>query len=303
MLEPDQSMFRDYLRMIRVHIVFGGILAFTLGSLLAVADGGVFEPVRFVVCYAIVFLGDLSTHFSNDYFDVKTDKLISNKTFFTGSKVLLKNPVLIHSARTISVGLLSASLLLSTLAVIAKMATVELLLVMLVANFLGWFYSAPPLRLVSRGLGEVAIALATGFAIPAVGYLAVKGQLDGWFGLFALPFVLYGFMLALSLEAPDVEVDRLGDKKTFGVMKGVNAVFGLIFALAFTDTLLFFTFSWHIIAAVNFWVVAAFSAVPLVAGLLSFVCYCYGRKSQIFSAISVLSLIVFNVLMIIYLLL
>jgi 1,4-dihydroxy-2-naphthoate octaprenyltransferase len=119
------------------------------------------------------------------------------------------------------------------------------------ANFLGWFYSAPPLRLVSRGLGEVAIALAVGFGIPAVGYLAVKGQFDSWFMLFALPFVLYGFMLALSLEASDVEVDRLGNKKTFGE-KGVHAVFGLVFAFSLQPCCCFFFMLGKLVLNYNF---------------------------------------------------
>ena len=49
-------------------------------------------------------------------------------------------------------------------------APIELFIIMFFANLIGWFYSAPPVRLISRGLGELAVAWVTGFVIPGVGY-------------------------------------------------------------------------------------------------------------------------------------
>ena len=85
-------MIKQYLQIIRIHIVVGGMLAFTVGALLGLANGGVFNPVHFVICYATVFFGDLSTHFSNDYFDVKQDKTRHKKSLFSNHKVLTDNP-------------------------------------------------------------------------------------------------------------------------------------------------------------------------------------------------------------------
>jgi 1,4-dihydroxy-2-naphthoate octaprenyltransferase len=295
-------MLWQYIKMIRFHIVAGGLLAFVLGALLAFANGGSFDLLRIALFYTIVFLGDLSTHFSNDYFDVEQDRLIGKKRFFSGNKILVNNPRLQPFAKTLSVALLFTSVLLAALAVTFQMAPVDLLLITLGANFLGWFYSAPPLRLVSRGLGEVAIVLAVGFAIPAAGYLAVMGHFDGWFAFFVLPFVLYGFMLALSLEAPDVEGDRLGNKKTFGVKNGVDAVFGLVFAVALAAMVMFLVCAWQFsVRPVSFWAIVAFSTLPLAAGLLGFLCVHQGKKSQTFSAVNIFSLFAFNMLMVAYL--
>jgi 1,4-dihydroxy-2-naphthoate octaprenyltransferase len=81
-----------------------------------------------------------------------------------------------------------------------------------------------------KGLGETAIALAAGFAIPAVGYLSVRGQLDLLFAFFSFPFMLCGLILSLSLEAPDIEVDQKTGKRNFAVRKGERAVSGTILA-------------------------------------------------------------------------
>jgi 1,4-dihydroxy-2-naphthoate polyprenyltransferase len=296
-------MVWQYLKMIRLHIVAGGFLAFTLGALLGLVNGGIFKLLHFFVFYAVIFFGDLSTHFSNDYFDRNQDRLSGTQTIFSGSKILVSNPNMVFTVRVISIGLLVISILSGGLAVSFGIAPVELLLIACGINFLGWFYSAPPLRFVSRGLGEVAIALAVGIGIPAVGYLAIKGQFDGWFALFALPFMLYGFMLALSLEAPDVQVDRLGDKKTLGSTKGIQAVFRLVFAVAFLAMLLFLVYALLFdVLAVDFWVVAAFATVPFVAGIASMIGVCRSKKVEVLSSFNVFSLFIFNVFMVVYLL-
>ena len=296
-------MIRSYLKMVRLHIVAGGLLAFTLGALLGLVNGGVFDPLHFVLFYAVIFFGDLSTHFSNDYFDYEQDSRYSRKTVFSGSKLLVSNPNMLLYARKVSVVLLLVSVSVAALAVAFGFASIELLLVGLGVNFLGWFYSAPPLRLVSHGLGEVAIALAVGLGIPAAGYLSAVGGFDGWFALFIVPFLMYGFMLALSLEAPDVDGDRLGNKKTLGALKGVSAVYNVVFVVAFVAMLSFVGYAWLVGGfAVDFWIIAIFSIVPFAAGVAGLFSLRWGRKVEQMSLVGVFSLFVFNVLMVAYLL-
>jgi len=295
-------VIRQYLKIIRVHIVVGGILAFTVGALLGVANGGTFIPLYFVVCYTSVLFGDLSTHFSNDYFDVKQDKASFKKAVFSKHKVLTDKPEMLPLTRKIAVTLLIVSLLISFFAVLFKIVPLEFLLILIAANFLGWFYSAPPLRLVSRGLGEVAIALAVGFAIPTAGYLSTKGAIDNWYGLFVIPFILYGFMLALSLEAPDVEGDCLGGKKTLAVTKGIRVAFALAFSAAFTAFLIFVYFTLlRISYPIDLSIITALSSLPLILGFLGLLQIYKGKNARIPSAINVASLFAINMLIIVYL--
>jgi 1,4-dihydroxy-2-naphthoate polyprenyltransferase len=295
-------VIKRYLKIIRLHIVAGGFLAFTLGALLGLVNGGRFDALHFVLFYAVIFFGDLSTHFSNDYFDYEHDCHNRKKTVFSGSKLLLTNPSMLLPARNVSVVLLLVSVLLAVLSVALGFASVELLLVGLGVNFLGWFYSAPPLRLVSHGLGEAAIALAVGLGIPAAGYLSTVGKFDGWFALFLFPFLMYGFMLALCLETPDAKGDRLGDKKTLGVLKGLASVYTLTFVVSLAAMLTFVGYTWLAGGyAVNFWVVAVFAAVPFAVGVVSLIGLRWRRKAEVLSLVGVFSLFVFNVLMVAYL--
>ena len=291
------------LRIIRVHIVLGGVLAFFLGSLLAIAEGGSFDVTKFVLCYAVVLLGDLSTHYSNDFFDVDVDKYSEQRKFFAGSKVLVHNPNLQPLARSISVSLLLLSNALAICLVLFLAIPFEFFIIFLGASLAGWFYSAPPLRLVSRGLGEIIIACVTGFAIPALGYLALRGQFDPLFLCFAVPFTMYGLILSLSLAASDIEIDRKGLKRTIAVRKGARSVFSLILILAAASTVAFLFYGQLLPSStINVGLVALFSVVPLLAGLIAFAGISQKQPVNRLSALNIAALFVFNALMIGYLL-
>ena len=290
------------LKIIRVHIVAGGALAFSLGALLAVTSGGRLDPTHIALGYAVVLLGDLSTHYSNDYFDVDVDKYVERKKFFSGSTILVTNPRLRPLSKHISILLLVLSNILAAAIVLFIGAPMEFLLIALGANFLGWAYSAPPFRLISRGFGEIVVAVVTGFAIPGIGYLTVRGQLDPLFAYFAVPFIMYGLILILSLEAPDLEIDRKGGKRNFFVRKGEHRVFSVILVAALLATVIFFVYAWQITqAALNLEIVALFSIVPLAAGLLGFARVFQKKDVNRFSTLNITSLFLFNVLMVTYL--
>ena len=291
------------LKIIRFHIVTGGLLAFLLGGLLAFANGGNFNPILFALVYTAGLLGDLSSHYSNDYFDVDVDKHMNQKKFFAGHAILVGYPNLRESSKSVSVSLLVCANVLAVALFLFLGAPIEIFIVILAASLAGWFYSAPPLRLTSRGLGEATIACVTGFAIPGLGYLSVRGQFDPLFVSFAFPFVMYGLVLSLSLEAPDEETDRKGGKKNLIVRKGARNVFLLILALTTASTLTFLAYSWLLVPTVlDVRALMLFSIVPLTAALISFIGVIKKKSVSRFSAVNVVSLFVFNMLTLAYLL-
>lgn len=280
----------------------GGILAFSLGALLAIVQGSSVNFAQAAIFYAIVLLGDLSTHFSNDYFDVEVDKNFEQKKFFSGKTILVQYPELRPQYRIIALSLVGASLAMSVVMFVFQAAPIELVLIMVGANFVGWFYSAPPLRLISRGLGEIGLAFAAGFAIPAMGYLSVRGQLDPLFLSFAFPFMMYGLMLSLSLEAPDREIDLKGGKRNIAVRKGEPFVFALVLAVALLASLAFlFTGLLAPQGVVDFRLVFLFSILPLSSGFAGFLRRFKKRESNQLSTLNVGSLFIFNILMVLYL--
>jgi 1,4-dihydroxy-2-naphthoate octaprenyltransferase len=292
----------NILRIVRLHIVAGGILAFSVGALLAVVSGGSFNIERVALFYAIVLFGDLSTHFSNDYFDVEVDKQVGQRKYFSGSNILAKHPELRSLSKSISILLVFSSIILALVAVVFLGSSIDILIIALGANFLGWFYSAPPLRLISQGLGEIVVALIVGLVIPGVGYLSVRGQFDLFLIYLAVPFVMYGLVLSLSLEAPDIEVDQRWGKRNLGVRKGKRLLFSLILAMTLLATLTFTFYAWQIVKTpLDFGIISLFSIVPLTAGLIGFVAILLKNKAGLFSTLNVGSLFFFNAAMVTYL--
>ena len=88
---------------------------------------------------------------------------------------------------------------------------------------LGWWYSAPPLRLVARGLGEASTAATLGMLIPATGYQVMADRINPALLPFLFPLLCYGMIFILSVELPDMEGDRLSGKRTFVVRYGRKA--------------------------------------------------------------------------------
>lgn len=228
-------------RVIRPHIVAGGLLGYLLGALLALNRGAPFNPVHLALGYAVVLAGDLSTHYSNDYHDVEIDRDSPPKAFGRSS-ALVEHPGARSAALGAAVFFSVAALSAAAYIVVAGVSPPTLLCVAAAAVALGWMYSSPPIRLNARGLGEATIAVGTGFAVPAVGYIAASGGLDGAFLRTSVPLVLYGFVLSLCLELPDMEVDRRYGKKTLVVALGRRRAVAIA-ALASAVASGIFTFS------------------------------------------------------------
>ena len=88
---------------------------------------------------------------------------------------------------------------------------------------LAWGYSAPPLRLAARGLGELATALVVTLCVPLLGYYLQAGELDPRiFAACLLPCVLQ-FAMLLAIELPDAAGDAVAGKRTLVVRLGAAA--------------------------------------------------------------------------------
>jgi len=140
-------------------------------------------------------------------------------------------------------------------------------------NLLGWFYSAPPLRLAYRGLGELAIVLCIGLLIPGMGYLVTSGHIDQDGLLFIMPLMLYGLAFILSVEIPDMEADRLGNKWNWVARKGRGFGFTVTGTALLLATLFFLCYPWFTQRAypLDFHFLGILSLLPLGAGWIGLV--------------------------------
>jgi 1,4-dihydroxy-2-naphthoate octaprenyltransferase len=243
---------------------------FSLGALLAVVSGATFALDRFVMGSAIVVAALLSVNYGNDYFDVEVDRYNEPTAISGGSRILVENPELRSFAKWFAVFSMGLSVTLAAVSSVLFSFPVFFVLFVLFGNLLSWFYAAPPLKLAYRGFSEIATVVTVGLMLPGTGYFILNAGFDTAFGVFALPFAVYALAFIISVETPDLEGDRKGNKRTLIVLKGRRFGFATIAFSLFTATLYFLLISTTkaFMPLVDFRLLALFSLAPLITGFL-----------------------------------
>ena len=158
---------------------------FAVAAFLAGSGNGLFSPLLLLLCVlGIVFL-HLSSNLYNDYFDVKHGTDEANTEYFNAglNSKLLEGAQLSGGSRAIELGLITlkgtkslarnmligavltaSGLMYLSYSITESMSNAQnAAIIGVIGLFLGYFYTAKPIRLASRrGLGEVAIFLAFG---------------------------------------------------------------------------------------------------------------------------------------------
>ena len=264
------SSITKMFRVARLQFLICGMALFAFGALWAILLGAPIYLSRILLGYLILLPAHLSISYSNDYFDVDVDKYDKPTVFSGGSGVLVDHPELRKPALWTAIILILCSLALGIVFQIVYSFPIWFLGFVLLGNLIGWFYSAPPIRLAYRGLGELSMAVSIGLLIPGFGYLVTSGQINKEGLLFIIPLTLYGLAFILSVEIPDMESDRLGNKQTWVARKGRGFGFTVIAASFLMATLFFLCYPWLTsrIYPVDFRILGILSLIPLAAGCI-----------------------------------
>jgi len=253
------------------------VVAYTLflfGALLAASSSGArFAFDRFAWGSAIVLAAVLSVNYGNDYFDTEVDRLNETSPISGGSGVLLKNPELMYLSKWIAICLMTLSIALAVAFVLVFRFPLFFIALVVLGNGLVWFYSAPPLRLSYRGLGEITTMLAVGLMLPCAGYFIMLGSLGGLFWAFSFPVVLYALSVIVSVEIPDMEGDGKGGKHTLVVRRGRRFGFVLVALSNLLATLYLSILSKSNLTqiSIDLRLIAVFSLAPLATGILGLI--------------------------------
>lgn len=260
----------NILKLGRFHFLIGGFFLFSLGALWSLLNGADFIVEKFVWGYAILFTGHLSVSYSNDYFDTESDRFSTPTLFAGGSGILVKHPELRIFAKWIALSLIGISLLLTVGFTIMYSFPFYFIIFVLVGNLVGWFYTAPPLRLSYRGMGEITVMITMGFLMPIMGYLVLAKEIGTHFFIIGVPLLIYGLDFILNVEIPDMEADRISKKKTLIARKGRPFGFATITICLLLVTLYFFGLSLISLELTNidYRVLTLFSLLPLGVGIM-----------------------------------
>ena len=258
------------LQLARPQFLIASVALFIMGASWAIILGSPFSLIRILLGYLIILPAHLSVSYCNDYFDVEADKYAKPSLFSGGSGILVEQPQLRKTAFWIAITLNLCSVGFGILFLLKYSYPIWFLGYIVASNLIGWIYSAPPLKLVYRGFGELLTAFTSGCLVPGMGLLVVSGNINSDGLLFMIPLTLYGLAFILSVEIPDMEADRLGDKKTWVAQKGRRFGFTAIglFLLIATGYFFLTPYLYTHLFPLDFRLLGIFSLLPLVMGFL-----------------------------------
>jgi len=224
-----------WLKAIRLQFYPMTCVAYATGAFAAENLGYGYSRSIFWLGYLWLFLLEVATVLSNDYFDFKSDE--QNKFFspFTGGSRVLVDKLLSFSEikKGILVALVLSFVVLGVVLSNSPGNLNSLLLTCGVLFVLAIGYTVSPLRLSYRGLGEFTVGLTHSFAVVVCGYIFQGGKIDDaspW--LLSLPMFLSVLPSIIMSGIPDYNADKAASKKTLAVRFGKKGA--AILAISFT---------------------------------------------------------------------
>jgi 1,4-dihydroxy-2-naphthoate octaprenyltransferase len=213
-----------WLRIARLQFYPLVIVTYGVGAAAARVTTGQFDWTLCVLGYTFLFLIELATAMSNEYFDYSSDVVNANASLFSGGSRVLVD-------RRLSFGAVRAAIILACLAgaVVSAVLWIQappergpaIVTLLAMGMLLGIGYTAPPLKLSYRGLGELDVAFMHSVFVTLLGYVVQTGDFRHH-----LPYVLsipsfFAVLCAITLAGiPDHAADQSAGKRSFSVRFG-----------------------------------------------------------------------------------
>ncbi len=224
--KPWSEPVKGWIQLSRPPFHLVGLFPFILGAVLAWRTHEIFNWPVFIWSIIAVVLIMLSTYYGGEYHDLKEDRLSSEmerNAFSGGSQAIVKN-LLPHKQAMIASYI--AIVLAGVIGLILQfhyrtgLWTIPLGVIGMVAGF---FYSAPPLRWVKRGIGELLIGFCYGWLPVATAFYLQAGIIDTIVHWISIPIACSIFNVILINEFPDYPADLIEGKKNLVIRIGKNA--------------------------------------------------------------------------------
>lgn len=217
-VKPRLDRFWLFLRTTRLPFLSATAVPVLLGIAVAASHGS-FTWWTALLTLLGAFLAHLGINVSNDIFDTLSgadDANVNPTQFSGGSRVAVYGLVTIRQLVVLSAALFAAAGLIG-LGLVWITGSLTLLAIGVAGMLVGLAYTTPPLKLVYRGLGEIAVFCGFGPIMLLGAYVVQAGHL-AWEPIVAS--IPVGILVALILfvnEIPDRTGDAAAGKRTLPV--------------------------------------------------------------------------------------
>ncbi len=224
---PDPSRWALFVNATRLPFLTATVVPVLLGTAVAWKDG-TFNFLLFLLTLIGAASFHIATNVINDYFDHTSGVDESNLTptpFSGGSRLIQRGLFTPSQTRNLALAFYVIGTVIGF--ILVGMRGLEILFFGLAGFTLGLLYTAPPVRLVHRGVGEIAVGIGFGPVI-VIGAYWVQARAWSWEAFWvALPV---GLLIAAVLYIngfPDRLWDAQSGKRTLVVRLPINAAIAI----------------------------------------------------------------------------
>jgi 1,4-dihydroxy-2-naphthoate octaprenyltransferase len=264
LVKPRLALGWLALRTTRLPFLTATFVPVFLGLAIA-ARHGAFDWLTAVLTVIGASFAHLAINVTNDIFDELSgaDAANQNPTQFSGgSRVVHYGLLSMRQLATVAGGLYAAAIVIGLLLLLLR-PSLALLVIGIAGVVVGYSYTGPPLKLVYRGLGEIAVAVGFG-PIMLLGAYAVQTGRVSWEPFVAsLPVAILIALILYVNEIPDRRSDASAGKRTLVVRLSRRQVITLYLVAA---VLAFASIVLAVAGGIMPWpTLIALAAVPLAA--------------------------------------
>ena len=214
-----------FIKLGRFQFLIGGLILYSLGVAMAWYASAAIRWEVAIWGQVIVTATQLMVHYNNDYHDFEADLRNQTPTPWSGgSRVLQAGMLTRQTARNAAIVLAAIAILALLLLVLVEHPGPLAIPIVFTALVLSWQYSAPPLRLHTRGIGELSGVLVVSMLTPILGFYLQTGQITALPVLAVIPLGCLQFNMLLSVDIPDADGDAAANTRTLTVRLGRPAI-------------------------------------------------------------------------------
>jgi 1,4-dihydroxy-2-naphthoate octaprenyltransferase len=210
-----------FLRLSRPHFLLGGFLLYALGASIAAYLGNPIDAGIYFLGQGIATSIQLMTHYFNEYYDAPGDNENATRTPFSGGSGALGSEGL-PRATALYAGIAAMTLGATFTGILLTRNSTSLLawLILILAFLSSFGYSAPPLKLIHSGYGELIASFVVAGLLPTFAFSLQTGQLHRLLVMTTIPIIALHFAMMIAFELPDYATDMKFEKRTLMVRVG-----------------------------------------------------------------------------------
>jgi len=210
-----------WIRAVRAPFFTASIIPLALGMAIAWYEAQVFDPLLGIMTLISGVAIHAGTNLANDYFDEEADNINEYYSPFNGGSRIIQNQILTSS------NIIKASIASYFVGVLLAISLIFLtngyllILFLVIAIGLGFFYTAIPVQFSYHGMGEIAVFVGFGPLGVLSAYYIQLGHLNSFLPYFvSIPIAILIAMVLFLNEFQDFEPDLKASKRTLVVILG-----------------------------------------------------------------------------------